>query len=105
MASLVFNFQHHRLMVIFFNEDLSQQRQRLLYLARKANKLNKIEGQWTADGTILTKVKDTIKRWTSEAPLIEYLDGLPAVAKKSIPGASGGTGSPDGDPDTSLMSV
>ena len=76
-----------RLPNVYLTEDLSRQRARLDYLARKAYKLNKIDGSWTADGTILTDLKGTVNRWTDELLLIEYLDNLPIRAKKSTAAA------------------
>ncbi len=70
---------------VFLNEDLSRQRQGVYFVARQGDKLNKLDGAWTADGTIITKLKEVIKRWTEEAPLTAFLASLPVRAKKSTP--------------------
>ena len=51
---------------VFVNEDLTSQRNKLLYLARAAAKAGHLQGAWSHDGTVLVKdMKGMVRRITS----------------------------------------
>ena len=89
---------------VFLSEDLSRQRERLRYLASQAYRLHKIDASWTMDGTIITDLNGTVKRWTEEDGLTEYLGGLPVRAKKTTPAAAAKAAAPVTDPEVAATS-